>query len=43
VPLSDRELSRALLGADLLVDGGFHLRPLVLMTEDEVLGMNLAR
>ena len=28
--------------ADLVVDGGFDLRPLVLMTEDEILSMNLS-
>lgn len=39
--LSDR-VAGYITGADLVVDGGFHLRPLVLMTEDEILSMNLS-
>jgi len=37
--LSDQAASY-ISGADLVVDGGFHLRPLVLMAEDEILALN---
>jgi glucose 1-dehydrogenase len=37
--LSDRVASY-ITGADLVVDGGFHLRPLVLMREESILGLN---
>ena len=40
VILSDR-VSSYLTGADLVVDGGFKLRPLVLVSLDEVAAMNL--
>lgn len=37
--LSDRVASYV-TGADLTVDGGFHLRPLVLLREEEIRGLN---
>jgi NAD(P)-dependent dehydrogenase (short-subunit alcohol dehydrogenase family) len=37
--LSDR-VAGYITGADLLVDGGFHLRPLTLMTEEEIIALN---
>jgi NAD(P)-dependent dehydrogenase (short-subunit alcohol dehydrogenase family) len=40
--LSDRAAGYV-TGADMVVDGGFRLRPLVLITEDEVLRMNHPR
>jgi NAD(P)-dependent dehydrogenase (short-subunit alcohol dehydrogenase family) len=40
--LSDR-VARYITGADMVVDGGFRLRPLVLVTEEEVLRMNVRK